>query len=613
MPGQLWLIFGTYNILPLGIPEKLQEERYQHFIKPFLSTLYLYPEVRTVLYYSGVLLQWLERKHPEFLDVLEEMISRKQVELLGGAYYDPILTILPRSDALGQIEQMTTYIRKKFGKRPRGLFLPELEWEPWLPSTLRTCGMEYTFLGEFHFNATGVTNRYLPYLTEDQGKAILVFPLFEDLSPMFHGVAPQQVLQAFLAHHSTEEDRVITLLLPAESFNPAWENIYKEIRNSSRIQLTQPTRYLRQGPIGDKTYFPCGSNEERMVHALPKDRAQKYLELKEKLGAKQKYFLFGAGFFRQFLTRFSECNLLYAKMQYVHLLVNGIKGDKYRKNSAKEELWKGQFGKAYSSAHLEGGYTFIATAYRSLITAERITREKGVFIPSVVVLDFDLDGREEFLYQGQEINAYIHVRGGRIFELDTLKRPWNYFKVPQGGFFDYIFSNSAKSENFIDTPYRVVKCDKERSELVLEQKGTIIQKKEEIGIRIVKKFIFKGSTINLYYSISNNSGIPVSFTFGVGLSLSFPDLHSVQISAAEGREGKKILGELVIEDKGNNTYLSFSTLEPVRGWNALKSNLSPSLQLEGLCREESFIPYWEIALEQGATWENRITWKVDFV
>jgi alpha-mannosidase len=47
------------------------------------------------LHYSGVLLEWLEERHPEFFDQLRELCGRGQVELLGGGYYEPILLSIP--------------------------------------------------------------------------------------------------------------------------------------------------------------------------------------------------------------------------------------------------------------------------------------------------------------------------------------------------------------------------------------------------------------------------------------------------------------------------------------------------------------------------------------
>lgn len=378
-----------------------------------------------------------------------------------------------------------------------------------------------------------------------------------------------------------------------------------------------------------------------MVEALPPERAKEYRALKARLGATHGEMLFGGGFFRQLLSRFPESNLLYAKMQYVHLLVNGVRGDRYRKIAAREELWKGQYGKAYWSGSFPGGHLIRKQAYKSLITAERITREKGVFIPSLVVMDFDMDGKDEFLYQGHELNAYVHLSGGALFELDNLHKAWNYIEcvakkrgeeeVLRKAFLDHFFpvgtgmdefisGRHVEGGDFLDRAYTVVKCDKERGELVLERRGMVRQAKETIPVRLVKKYIFKGNTINLYYSIVNAGATSLRMSFGVEVNLSFAEKEQVRVLRLEGKTRKEVLhepvklsnvGEIVFEDLAHATQIVLSTLEPASAWNWPNecddsSSDGPSTVYLGSC----FLPYWQLELPPEGVWENRLTLKM---
>ncbi|MCK4817073.1 4-alpha-glucanotransferase, partial [bacterium] len=89
---QIRLIFGTHNSLPISNDKKLLESVYQKAYKPFISVLNRFPHIPVVLHYSGYLLEWIERKHPEFIMLLTEMVKRKQVEFLTGGFYEPVLT-----------------------------------------------------------------------------------------------------------------------------------------------------------------------------------------------------------------------------------------------------------------------------------------------------------------------------------------------------------------------------------------------------------------------------------------------------------------------------------------------------------------------------------------
>jgi alpha-amylase len=173
------LIFGTNNGIATGTPEEQIEQLYQRAYKPFLTTLYTFPDIFLTLHYNGVLLEWFQERHPEFIMLLNEMIKRGQIELLGGTFYETVLPLIPSSDRTAQIELLTTMIRRRFGKRPRGAWVTELIWEPAMPSSLKRSGMEYIFLGDGHFIEAGLRENELlePVFTEDQGKMLLVFPI----------------------------------------------------------------------------------------------------------------------------------------------------------------------------------------------------------------------------------------------------------------------------------------------------------------------------------------------------------------------------------------------------------------------------------------------------
>jgi alpha-amylase/alpha-mannosidase (GH57 family) len=94
------------------------ETIYQSFYRPMLKVLYAHPSVKFVGYFSGSLLEWIEETHSEFIDVMVEMVKRRQLEIIGGGYYAPVYSLIPKPDRIGQIEQLTTYLRRNFGRRP---------------------------------------------------------------------------------------------------------------------------------------------------------------------------------------------------------------------------------------------------------------------------------------------------------------------------------------------------------------------------------------------------------------------------------------------------------------------------------------------------------------
>ncbi|HNY21302.1 MAG TPA: 4-alpha-glucanotransferase, partial [Treponemataceae bacterium] len=106
------LCIGTACTLMPGLSQADHERRYQETFKPLVSSLYNLPELLFTLYLSGSLIDWLERYHPEFFMILEEMAGRKQIDILGGGYYAPLFPLIPPADRVAQIELLTTSLRK---------------------------------------------------------------------------------------------------------------------------------------------------------------------------------------------------------------------------------------------------------------------------------------------------------------------------------------------------------------------------------------------------------------------------------------------------------------------------------------------------------------------
>ena len=80
---------------PVGNFDSVIDEVYSKSYLPFVEHLELHPNVRIGLHYSGCLLQWIEEHHPEYIEKLQRMVARQQVEIVGGGYYEPILVSIP--------------------------------------------------------------------------------------------------------------------------------------------------------------------------------------------------------------------------------------------------------------------------------------------------------------------------------------------------------------------------------------------------------------------------------------------------------------------------------------------------------------------------------------
>jgi len=158
---QIYLGLAIHNHQPLGNFPWVFEQAYQQAYLPMVEALERHPAIRLSLHYSGCLIDWLKQSHPEFFHRLAGLVSRSQIEIMGGAYYEPILTAIPDADKLGQIAKMSDTLSQEFGSKPTGLWLAERVWEPYLAKILAEAGVEWTLVDDAAFKSVGLDDKDL--------------------------------------------------------------------------------------------------------------------------------------------------------------------------------------------------------------------------------------------------------------------------------------------------------------------------------------------------------------------------------------------------------------------------------------------------------------------
>ena len=605
---KIFLILGSHAHVPSGAGEKEFQYVYENRIRPFISTLYRYSNIQAVLHYSGVLLYWIERNHPEFFLLIEDIVARKQAEILSGGFYEPMLPLIPLQDRIGQIELMTTYLRKHFGKRPLGCWIPGMTWEQHLAAALAASDMQYTFLSQDQFIQAGLsgTDLYFPCISEDQGKLITVFPVSMSAQAV---LAQKSSSQVFIEIKNTinektalSADSIITVFPekpfsdPREAQETAWNRFFEELSLSKDfVETILPAKVIRTNKILKKASFPNSSSLENNFSP------------------------------RRFLIEHCEANGIYSKMIFTGVLVNQLKGDKYRKQNAREELWKAQ-----DSCLFAPGNGFLRSeirkaAYSSLLRAEMMTRETGKFIPSLIQHDFDFDGVKEFIFQDSVINCYIQPRGAGIFELDYLPKEWNYLDCGSGdfgrrtAFADILLpldTNADKYDDVITKDARL--CFNEQYEAIAQdRKGKICFKLSASGgdmpfgdIEINKCYLLKKDILTVSYNIKNTGKQPLSFMFIPVICFSFANITDEYVRFYKiDANGKDIHLErefdtdnLKILDVKNEVQILISSAKTFSG------NLTPVYNKE-LYQAARIMPIFSVSLKDGGTWLNEFSIK----
>jgi len=130
---------------------------------PVLTSLLEIPKLEVVLNFTGVTLEILSNEYPEVLDLLAEGIKKGKFEMTGTGYSHPIFPLLPIEDSRKQIEYNLQVMENTLNYKPVGFWLPELAYDPTLPSLLKEYGYTYSFIDEdLYKSSSPLTNYYNP-------------------------------------------------------------------------------------------------------------------------------------------------------------------------------------------------------------------------------------------------------------------------------------------------------------------------------------------------------------------------------------------------------------------------------------------------------------------
>jgi hypothetical protein len=431
----------------------------------FLSVLAQHPSVKAVLHVSGALVEWIERHHPQYLDLVRDLAVRGQLELMTGAFYEPVLPSIPDEDKIGQTRKLSSFVRERLGFQARGLWLAERVWEPSLASAIARAGVEYTVVDDSHFKSAGLSEDELLgyYLTEDQGAVIKVFSGSKRLRYLIPYADPEEALNYLHEKASETDPNLLVFADDGEKFGiwpgthrlcyeEKWlERFFRALEeNKEWVNLVTFSEYIsQQSPLG-WVFLPTASYAEMMEWCLPVEAQLKYHEFLRKLGASGEFEKYGSfvkgGFWRNFFSRYPESNwmhkrMLYARRKVVPGVSSGIRKEppeheepprqKEARQAALNEIWKAQCNCAYWHGVFGGLYLphLRGAIYRHIIRAEKMVAEishNAGSAPAIERADVDGDGAEEIVLANRKIACFVSpVRGGAVVEIDDRVREVN--------------------------------------------------------------------------------------------------------------------------------------------------------------------------------------------
>lgn len=449
----------------MGNFDHVFEDAYKKAYLPFLKLLQRHPSLRIVLHYSGNLLLWIEKNHPEAVDILKGFVKGKRVEFLSGGFYEPILSALPDEDKVMQIREMTEYINRLFDYNPEGMWLTERVWEPHMPRYLSSAGIGHFSLDDYHFKLTGLDDEDLSgyFITEESGSSIMVFPGSEKLRYYIPFRRVDEIISYFKEVYMKGGAPLLTMADDGEKFG-VWPKTYKHCyeegwlerffsaleENSQWIKTTTFSGYRSSFRPKGTVYLPTASYREMGEWVLPPAKGLEYehamKEMQMLFGDKAKGMLRG-GIWRSFLSKYPEANHIHKRMLMISNKVHKsirwfeVQSSKSRVKKPKainnmlRELWKGQCNDAYWHGIFGGLYLphLRSSLFRHLISAESMAEDilngggggkKGCSTWKAEG-DIDCDGFKDICIGNRDMTAFFSERGGSLIELSLKKRSVN--------------------------------------------------------------------------------------------------------------------------------------------------------------------------------------------
>ncbi len=453
--SQARLILALHNHQPVGNFDGVFEDAFRSSYLPFLDVLEGYPELPFALHTSGPLLEWLVERHPEYIARLRRLVESGRVEILGGGFFEPILTMIPHRDRVGQIRSYSQHLEELLGARIRGMWIAERVWEQALVSSIAEAGIEYTVLDDCHFLRAGCLedNVLGYYLTEDDGRLLKVFPGSESLRYMIPFHEPHASYEYLRRLAERRPGSTIVFADDGEKFGSwpkTYDHVYRHgwlnhfcdmlLANRDWLETTTFARALDVSLPSGKIYLPDGSYREMTEWSLSPDAATAYRRASGRLTSLpdskeiERFFRPG-GFWRNFKVKYAECDEMYARMLMVSRRLAALEtaggADPDYLEVARQELYRGQCNCPYWHGSFGGLYLphLRNAIYRSLIAADNALDDaEGRTGPRVAleVADFNLDARQEVRLENDSLIAMVRpAQGGHLYELDVRKSTTN--------------------------------------------------------------------------------------------------------------------------------------------------------------------------------------------
>ncbi|AKG38851.1 hypothetical protein MA03_05655 [Infirmifilum uzonense] len=398
-------IFILHFHQPIGQLKSILRRIQSNSYEMLLDLFSYFKDLPLTLHFSGPLLLYWREYYPDYLERMKDIIQNSRFEVLGGAFSESILSILPYEDRVEQLKRGRKLVEDLLGVRPKGLWLAERVWDPTLPSAIKEAAYSYVIVDDEVGYRSGLwrDDTHTAILTEYAGRKIGVLFIDANIRYILPWRTHTEVLDYIRSFRTPNGFKYVLWGSDAEKFGEWWprENaepwlrlFFHLLRESNDIQTLTPSEYIKRYGFTGLAYLGPWSYD-KMIE-------------------------WSGGYFPNFLRKYPEANNMHKKLLRVREKLVRLKApphawENYYLAQCNDAYWHGLFGGTYLPILRQA-------IYEHLIKAERISESSALYYASGLRIseeDFDYDGRSEILIESLYTNFYIKPSdGGSLFELD---------------------------------------------------------------------------------------------------------------------------------------------------------------------------------------------------
>ena len=542
----MFLSLVFHNHQPVGQLPWVFDEAHRDAYEPFLDVLEAHPQIKVALHYTGPLLDWLVQHQPRTVERVREMVSRGQVEVLGGGYYEPILAIWPRDDQHAQLQLLSERVLEVFGREPLGAWLAERVWEPSLIASMGDAKLLYTFVDSTVFEAAGVLekNSLGSFVARDNDKSLgekslTVFPINQSLRHRIPWHDAQDSIDYLkTAHERAGAQSLAVFADDGEKFG-AWPGTFNFIYNEQWL---------------DKFFTAIEAQSDWLQTVTPREWSSTRDVLGEvdlPAGSYGEMQSWSRGNWRNFLQMYRESRDLYEDVLRVREIVKargskpeGVNPEAMRgvlAAQSNDALWHGAFGGLYLR-HLR------QAIYARTTEAQVLAEGKAPFAR------VEVEENGDAILENERVKIGVRPDHGSIFNwtskaarhnvLSTLRRYREDYHTPdmaedwypRGALIDHFFSEHCTLHNFAQAKFaeqgdfaseewqmQAKSCEENCEEngvaeacVALQREGGVWQDEKFQSLSITKVLTLQAGSddLNIEYSIRNTSDQTLSLWWG---------------------------------------------------------------------------------------------------